>query len=117
MRNGAIQNRGNGANLLSIRRATRGGDMADKRNKPLVQLPKDALSRVRLGDVFAERDSLLLESHVFVPTPAFSHAIDPKSARCFYVGRRGTGKTAITLYVTSSEKHVQLLHPQLLVPE
>jgi hypothetical protein len=91
--------------------------MADRQKKPMIQLPRDALSRVRLGDVFAEQDRMLLQKDVFVKTPALVHATDSTSSKCFYVGRRGTGKTAITLYVTSANANAVLLHPQILAPE
>jgi hypothetical protein len=70
-----------------------------------------------MGDAFAEYDRVLLRPNVFVKTPALTHVMDPHSAKCFYVGRRGTGKTAITLYVESQNKRVVVLNPQIIAPE
>jgi hypothetical protein len=90
-----------------------------KKNQPSVQLPKDALGRVDLGDAFAEHDKVLQKQPdtVFVKTPAIDVAINSSSSKCFFVGRRGTGKTATTYYVTTKQpKSSFQLHPQLFVP-
>ena len=63
-------------------------------------LPKDALSRINLGQSFAEYDKVLIQPGVFVQTPAIKAALDASWSKCFFVGRRGTGKTAITYYLT-----------------
>jgi hypothetical protein len=83
-----------------------------------VQLPKDALSRIDLGDAFAEYDQLLhRQPGVYVRTPALEVACNATSTNCFFVGRRGTGKTAITYYLTSTQPKTSIqLHPLAFVP-
>jgi hypothetical protein len=63
--------------------------------------PKDALSRINLGQSFAEYDPILRKPEIFVMTPALISAADASRGKFFYVGRRGTGKTAITIYLDS----------------
>lgn len=77
------------------------------------QLPKDALQRVALGHAFAEYDPVLKKPGVFVETPAVLAAKDASRGKCFFVGRRGTGKTAITYYLGSRQNNVINIHPQL----
>jgi hypothetical protein len=86
-----------------------------KKNKtpPKLQIPRDALGRINLGQSFAEYDRLLDRPDVFVVTPAIQAAMDPSRSKCFFVGRRGTGKTAITFYLQKKKQHVVQLHPQL----
>jgi hypothetical protein len=101
--------------------ATIGGLAMSNKNKkpPPIQLPKDAISRVDLGDAFAEHDKVLQKqpSLVFVKTPAIEVAMRGASSKCFFIGRRGTGKTAITFYIaTNQPKSSFQLHPQLFVP-
>lgn len=64
-----------------------------------IQLPKDALQRVKLGQAFAEYDIIRSDHELFVSTPATLAALNPESSNCFFVGRRGAGKTAITFEV------------------
>lgn len=100
--------------------------MAKKQQKPKVEgkdqpraisLPKDAISRINLGQSFAEYDKLLLSyPDVFVKTPALQASLDPSWSKCFFVGRRGTGKTAITLYLERTRKTTIQIHPQAFVP-
>lgn len=59
-------------------------------------LPKRALERIQVGQAFAEYDLIRKEPDLFVSTPAALAALDPTSQKCFFVGRRGAGKTAIT---------------------
>lgn len=82
--------------------------------KGLPRLPKDALSRINLGQSFAEYDRILRKPDVFVITPALLSATDPSKGKLFYVGRRGTGKTAITVYLNTKfgENTIQIL-PEL----
>ena len=90
--------------------------MKNKKAKtPKVQLPKDALKKINLGQSFAEYDKLLLREGVFVKTPAMEAMLDPARSKCFFVGRRGTGKTAFTLYLEKSSKWAFLLTPDLNV--
>jgi len=77
------------------------------------RLPKDALARINLGQSFAENDRVLLNKDVFVRTPALQAALEPSRSKCFYVGRRGTGKTAISTYLSHTNKTVVQVHPEL----
>ncbi len=79
-----------------------------------VRLPKKALLQVNLGQSFAEYDKLLMQPNVFVETPAVRAAMDASRSKCFFVGRRGTGKTAITFYLMNRlpDSVIQLL-PQV----
>jgi hypothetical protein len=84
-----------------------------------IRLPKDALSSVDLGDAFAEHDKVLHKQPavVFVRTPAIEVASTPSSSKCFFVGRRGTGKTAITFYLMTNQSRTTFqIHPQVFVP-
>jgi len=83
----------------------------------IVQLPRGTLAKVSLGQSFAEYDKLLSKPNVFVDTPAIQAALDPQKSKCFFVGRRGTGKTAITYYVTQKRgKASALILPQIFAP-
>lgn len=84
--------------------------------KSSIQLPKDALKRVNLGQSFAEYDRQLLKQDVFVKTPALDAALDQARSKCLFIGRRGTGKSAITFYLRNIDKYSFHLYPQLLVP-
>ena len=77
----------------------------------IVQLPRGTLAKVSLGQSFAEYDKLLSKPNVFVDTPAIQAALDPQKSKCFFVGRRGTGKTAITYYVTQKRGKASALIP------
>ena len=90
--------------------------MKKKTKNPTVNLPKNALKLINLGHSFAEYDQVLKDGKVFVKTPALMAALDPKLTKCFYVGRRGTGKTAISLYLTMHNKLCVAIHPQIFVP-
>jgi hypothetical protein len=76
-------------------------------------MPKDALSKINLGQTFAENDKVLLNKDVFVKTPALLAALDHTRSKCFYIGRRGTGKTAIATYLQTNNKTVSQVHPEL----
>jgi len=81
------------------------------------KLPRGTLKKLTLGQSFAEYDKLLEKDNVYVETPALRAAVDGGQGKCFFVGRRGTGKTAITLYLERKfPGNVMLLLPQLLVP-
>ncbi len=77
------------------------------------QLPKNALSRINLGASFAEYDKVLRKTGVFVTTPAARAAGNVDIGKCFFVGRRGTGKTAITQYLQTRQRAVRELLPEL----
>lgn len=81
-----------------------------------VELPKNALSRVSLGQSFAEYDPLIKKREVFVTTAASQAAANADSRKCFFIGRRGTGKTAITLSLSQQDKTAVQIHPQVLAP-
>lgn len=85
-------------------------DLPDPRRP---QLPKNALERINLGQSFAEYDRVLKDPGIFVETPAFLAAKDPDRSRCFFVGRRGTGKTAITEIISARQRGVLVIHPEI----
>lgn len=89
--------------------------MGNKRKKQPQEfvLSKDALARINLGQTFAENDKILLLPDVFVKTPASQAAMEPARSKCFYVGRRGTGKTALSTYLTNQRKNVIQIHPEI----
>jgi len=77
---------------------------ADRRTseeRPRARLPRDALTRIHFGASFAEYDEVLRDPTVFVATPASIAALDPNKRKYFFVGRRGTGKTATGLHLLS----------------
>lgn len=79
------------------------------------QLPKDAIKKATLGQSFAEYDLIRTYPALFVETPAARAAVDGNRQKCFFVGRRGTGKTAVTFHLQSlNEKNTILLIPQML---
>lgn len=77
-----------------------------------IQLPKNALHRVNLGQLFAEYDIIKKEPGLFVTTPASLAAENPESQKCIFVGRRGAGKTAITLNVAKKNSRTKIITPQ-----
>ncbi len=82
-----------------------------------VHIPKGTLKRLTLGQSFAEYDRVLEKAGVFMETPPLRAAVDTARSKCFFVGRRGTGKTAISLYLERTfPKKTLLLLPQLLTP-
>jgi hypothetical protein len=83
-----------------------------------VRIPKGTLRRLTLGQSFAEYDRGLLDkANIFVETPAVFAATDRSRAKCFFVGRRGTGKTALTFHLQKLfPNNSILLLPQLLTP-
>lgn len=81
------------------------------------KLPKGSLKKLTLGQSFAEYDKVLEKSNVFVETPAIRAALDLERSKCFFVGRRGTGKTAITFYLQNKQPNsTVLVLPELLTP-
>ena len=90
-------------------------DVAKIQSNAPFQLPKDALRKASVGQSFAEYDLIRLYPSLFVDTPAMRAAMDPNRPKSFFVGRRGTGKTAVTFYLQSrNSKNTILLIPQLL---
>lgn len=82
------------------------------KNEP--QLPRDALKHVDIGHSFAEYDQLLTDKSIFVKTPAIAAATSDTGSKCLFVGRRGTGKTAITRYIELNKRDAVLITPQSL---
>ena len=78
-----------------------------------VHLPKNALSLINLGQTFAEYDPTLLKPGVAVATPALNAAKNPERSKCFFIGRRGTGKTAIARLLAHNRRQVIEVFPQL----
>jgi len=95
-----------------IRKANAGKSSGDSSSMPQIRLPKDALAKINLGQSFAEYDRILLRPGVFVKTPATEAASDPSRSKCFFVGRRGTGKTAIAMHLSARHPTAIALHPQ-----
>ncbi len=78
-------------------------------------LSKRLFSKAALGQSFAEHDLIRSNPTLFVETPAIRSAQDVTGGKIFYIGRRGTGKTAITFYLTNKfPKNTLLLIPKLL---
>lgn len=78
-------------------------------------LSKKAFTNAKLGHSFAEHDLIRGNPSLFVETPAIRSARSIDAGKVFYIGRRGTGKTAITFYL--ADKHPKtsiLLLPKLL---
>ena len=75
--------------------------------------PKDALQRVQIGQSFAEYDLVRVDPNVFVSTPASLAAIQLDNQKCFFVGRRGSGKTAITYHILSRNRRAISIVPQI----
>ena len=89
--------------------------MAKTQSNAPFQLPKDAVKKASVGQSFAEYDLIRAYPALFVETPAMRAAMDPNRPKSFFVGRRGTGKTAVTYYLQSqNSKNTLLLIPQLL---
>jgi len=78
-----------------------------------IQLPKDALTKVKIGQAFAEYDIIRSDPQLFVTTPATLSSLDREGTNCFYVGRRGAGKTAITYEVGRKFPRTIQIIPQI----
>jgi hypothetical protein len=81
----------------------------------VAQLSKQAFAKAKLGQSFAEHDLIRNDPKLFVETPAIRAAQDLNGGKTFFIGRRGTGKTAITFYLRNKfPKNTQILIPKLL---
>jgi hypothetical protein len=83
---------------------------------PGVSLPRGVLARLNIGQSFAEYDPALLDPYVYVQTPAIDAALNPDSGKFFFVGRRGTGKTAMRTYCLAQGHHVGVIVPEIFSP-
>jgi len=94
------------------------GPIGTSTHQPSAQrtLPKKALERIHLGQSFAEYDTSLDSPSVFVHTPALQAASDPTNPHCFFVGRRGTGKTATTKFLAQASDRVKIIRPEIFSP-
>lgn len=90
-------------------------EMAPEKKKK-IHVPKDALSKVHVGHSFAEYDIIREDPSLFVVTPAINAAIGEERKKCFFVGRRGTGKTAISFHLEQkSRSHLRIV-PEVVSP-
>ncbi len=78
-----------------------------------VQLPKDALQKVQLGQSFAEYDLIREHPTLFVSTAASLAVTQPDNKKCFLVGRRGAGKTAIAYHILEKNRRAVSIIPQV----
>lgn len=78
-----------------------------------ITLPKDALQRIQVGQAFAEYDIIRKDPALFVKTPATLSAVSPGNTNCFFVGRRGAGKTAITYEIERIFNRSIRINPQI----
>ena len=83
---------------------------------PAARLPKNALTRLSVGLSFAEYDPALRDDNVYVRTPAINAAMTPDSGKFFFVGRRGTGKTALRTYCERELRHSRVVVPEIFSP-
>jgi len=83
---------------------------------PVGRLPKNTLARLSVGLSFAENDAALRDDYVYVQTPAISAALNPDSSKFFFVGRRGTGKTALRTYCEREIRHSRVVVPEIFSP-
>ncbi|ACQ98840.1 P-loop ATPase, Sll1717 family [Burkholderia pseudomallei] len=78
-----------------------------------VTLPKKALERVQIGQAFAEYDLIRDDQELFVSTPATISAMNADGQSCFFIGRRGAGKTAIVYEIQRRLKRTISITPQI----
>ncbi|WGS40293.1 hypothetical protein LFL97_11085 [Burkholderia sp. JSH-S8] len=78
-----------------------------------VTLPKKALERVQIGQAFAEYDIIRDDQELFVSTPSTISAMNVDGQSCFFIGRRGAGKTAIVYEIQRRLKRTISITPQI----
>jgi len=78
-----------------------------------IKLPKDALQKIQMGQSFAEYDIVRQDPSIFVSTPASLVATQVDNPKCFFVGRRGAGKTAIAYHLLSTNRRAIAVSPQI----
>lgn len=81
-----------------------------------VTLPKGTVSKLNLGLSFAENDLMLNDPEIFVHTASFDAALDSFSGKFYFVGRRGTGKTALRTYCEQQLPHSRTIVPEIFSP-
>ena len=64
--------------------------------------------------MFAEYDIIRDSPALFEQTP--STAAFNNGAKCFFVGRRGTGKKALTYFIKTAVRNAIDIHPQVMSP-
>jgi hypothetical protein len=101
---------------VKMPRSKRGRSNDREVSSPGVHLPRGVLARLNVGQSFAEYDPALLDSYVYVDTPAINAALNPESGKFFFVGRRGTGKTALRTYCLSQGQHFGVIVPEIFAP-
>lgn len=89
---------------------------AGVRPPPQPSLPKGGIDRLQLGASFAEYDPALADPQTYVHTPAYAAAQDFASGKFFFVGRRGTGKTALRRYCATASEHTSVIIPEIFSP-
>ncbi|MCK4130097.1 P-loop ATPase, Sll1717 family [Ralstonia pseudosolanacearum] len=78
-----------------------------------ISLPKNALERIKIGQAFAEYDLIRDDPDLFVSTPSTIAALNSDGQSCFFVGRRGAGKTAIVYEIQRRLKRTISITPQI----
>lgn len=79
----------------------------------MIQLGKNALHRISLGQTFAEYDIIRQDPQLFVTTPATLAVERKEDSKCFFIGRRGAGKTATVIHLKRKTKRVVDIKPQV----
>ncbi|NTW40418.1 MAG: transposase [Cellulomonadaceae bacterium] len=74
------------------------------------------MRRINIGQSFAEYDPALDDETVYVHTPALAAALDGSSGKVFFVGRRGTGKTAIRRFCEENSTNSAVIVPAIFSP-
>jgi hypothetical protein len=78
-----------------------------------ISLPNNALQRIKIGQAFAEYDEIRSHPDLFVNTPATIAATNTENSNCFFVGRRGSGKTAIAFQIEKKYQRTISILPHI----